>query len=251
MWKVLVTRPADDAERLGLRLEENGFLPIVAPLLTLVPHLAPRPCSGGVAAVMATSHNAIEALRDRQDAVRDILARPCFCVGQRTAEAARRFGFRDVMVSYGDGRVLADLLQKTIRPSDGVVLHPCGMDRIETGSDILRASGYDVRAWEVYRAEAATVLPDAVKALLVTQSLDAALFFSPRTAAIFGALTRLAGVDVFCRRMVAVGLSEAVAASLRLLPLDRILVADVLTEESMIQTLRSAFDDHVKKMQGA
>jgi uroporphyrinogen-III synthase len=83
---VLITRPLEDALQTAELVTSRGFLPVVAPFLTI------RKCSTtvpeGVQAILVSSGNALAALPVR--------AVPLLTVGDATAQRARDSGFVDV-----------------------------------------------------------------------------------------------------------------------------------------------------------
>lgn len=241
MPTVLLTRPRTESERLAALLSAGGIRAEIEPLLTPVPSFAPRPVAGGVRALMLTSANALKAMLERREAIADLMARPVFCVGAQTASAARAFGFKDVVSADGDGQALAARLRSALPPSSEPILHLCGLHVAGRAGTILQACGYKIVPWSVYKAVATASLSQSTRDQLRAGAFDAALFFSPRTAAVFGDLLRREKMEDVCRPMLALGLSEAVAAPLRLLPFGRVDVAAHPSEDEMVSALGRAF----------
>ncbi len=241
MPTVLLTRPKEESERLATLLSAQGIKAVIEPLLTPVPSFAPRPVAGGVRALMLTSANALKAMEARREALADLMKRPVFCVGARTAATARAFGFMDVVAADGDGQALAARLRSALPPAPEPILHLCGFHVAGKAGTILQASGYKIVPWSVYKAVAAPALSQTTRDKLKTGEIEAALFFSPRTAAVFGDLLRQEKMEDVCRPMLALGLSEAVATPLRLLPFGRVDVAAHPSEDEMVSALMRAF----------
>ena len=202
--RILVTRPVEDGEAIAAKLREMGHEPLLAPLLTFQTVDGPEPDFKGVQAILASSANGIRALVQRS-ARRDL---PVFAVGPQTTEEARKAGFSDVKNADGDARALADAAARWAAPDKGALLHVCGEEAPGTLGDDLRAAGFDVSRAVLYRMMAATHLPPDVDAALPT--LDAVLFFSPRTAKIFADLAR----GRMPRHLVALCISPATAVVL-------------------------------------
>ena len=118
----------------------------------------------------------------RATARRDL---PVFAVGPQTSAQALRAGFGDVRNADGDANALARCARQWAVPEKGVLLHVCGAQAPGTLAALLRNAGFSVRRAPLYRIEAAADLPDAVLQALRTRQLDAAMFFSPRSAAVF------------------------------------------------------------------
>lgn len=233
MAAVLLTRPRVDSEVLAAALGKLGYQTVVEPLLTVEPLPALLP-QASYDAVMITSGNALTALAGRALPA-DILGLPCFCVGPRTAERARAFGFRDVHSSASDGAGLARLI-------DGGpfarILHIAGEHAAGKARETLEGQGRRVTFWPVYRATAVDGLTDATRGLLGAGKIGAVMLYSPRTAATFRSLVEAAGLEACCAGLSAICLSEAVADVLKPLAWRHLAAAPAPTEDAMIASLQ-------------
>ncbi|HEY8255257.1 MAG TPA: uroporphyrinogen-III synthase [Rhizomicrobium sp.] len=194
--KILVTRPSEDGRHIAARLAEMGHRALLAPLLEPRFLDGPEPALDDVQAILATSANGVRALI-RRTPRRDI---PIFAVGPQTAEEATRAGFNQVRSADGDAVALAEAAARWARP-DGVLLHVCGEDAPGTLADTLAARGFAVRRAVLYGMAAAAELPSETRAALRDGRLDAAMFFSPRTAGLFLELAQglpIASLTAFC-----------------------------------------------------
>ena len=178
---VLVTRPLEDGEEIAARLAEMGHRALLAPLLTPYFPDGPEPDFQDVQAVLITSANGVRALI-RRTARRDL---PIFAVGPQTTQEAQAAGFTDIKNADGDARKLAQSTARWTTPDKGVLLHVCGEEAPGTLASALAGSGFTVRRAALYRVNAATALPPQAEQALRDGTLDAALFFSPRSARIF------------------------------------------------------------------
>jgi uroporphyrinogen-III synthase len=207
--RILVTRPLEDGAEIARLLSARGHQALLAPLLEPRfpegPLLEEGPDLQGVAAILATSANGIRAL-SRRTARRDL---PIFAVGPQTADEARKAGFREVRSADGDAKALAEATRNWAPPG-AILLHVCAEDAPGTLSGLLNASGLTVRRGALYRIEPATHLPSEAEAALQNRSLDAVMFFSPRTARIFRALAEALPTD----GLVALCISPATAEAL-------------------------------------
>ncbi len=212
MIRALVTRPREDAERTVAALAARGVAAMVEPLLVIEP-LAP---AGGVdvagaQALLFTSANGVRAFAAASDERR----LPALAVGDATAEAARAAGFSHVESAAGDAAALAELAAARSDPAAGPLLHLSGEQVAGDLAGRLAASGLRVRRMALYRARAADALSPACREALAAGRLDIALFFSPRTAAVFARLAAEAGVADACRRIRACVPSRQAAGRLR------------------------------------
>lgn len=240
--RVLILRAREDAQRTARALLARGHAPVIAPLLRIVgtDHII-----GDVAyrAVLAASAHAVEWLND--DGFRRIAALPLFVVGERTANAARQRGFRDVRVAAGDGCRLAGLVVDSHlgAPDRTPLLLLAGRDRKAEPAATLLAAGYPVDVRVTYRAEAVRALPAAGRHAIASGTLDAVLHYSRRSADLFVSRTARAGLMTEATALRQVCLSEDVAAPLRMAGWPRIAVAIQPDEASLLTRLEAVTDE--------
>lgn len=203
---VLVTRPQEDGEEIAARLAEMGHTALLAPLLSPQFEDGPEPDFTGVQAILASSANGIRALI-RRTARRDI---PIFAVGPQTTQEAAAAGFTDIKNADGDAQALAEATARWTVPQKGVLLHVCGAEAPGTLADMLSLRGFCVRRAVLYRVEAARDLPPLAREALAAGGVDAALFFSPRSARIFCELAQ--GLPT--EKLIALCISPATAKGL-------------------------------------
>ena len=226
--KILITRPLEDGKEIQARLAERGHQGLLAPLLAPSFHDGPEPDFQDVQAILATSANGIRALV-RRTARRDFSV---FAVGPQTAEEARRSGFTEVRNADGDAKALAHAATLWAAKK-GVLLHVCGEDAPGTLAENLSLRGFKVRRLPLYATVPAQRLPDAARAALENRALDAAMFFSPKSARIFGVLADglpTEHLDAFC-------ISQATAQALTPMAFARILVAERPNQAAMLALL--------------
>jgi uroporphyrinogen-III synthase len=223
--RILITRPREDGEEIAARLAEMGHQAMLAPLLTPRFTVGPEPELDDVEAILATSANGIRAL-SRRTARRDLAI---FAVGQQTAEEALRNGFSQVKNADGDARALAESAALWASRT-GVLLHVCGEDAPGTLAENLEQRGFRVRRCVLYAIEAATQLPPEVAHALKDGALDAAMFFSPRSARVFADLTE--GLPT--RTLTALCISPATAQVLDPDAFARVRVAERPNQAAML-----------------
>lgn len=225
---VLVTRPLEDGEEIAARLAELGHRALLAPLLA--PHFVegPEPDFRDVQAILITSANGIRALV-RRAARRDL---PIFAVGPQTTQEALQAGFTDVRNADGDARKLAEATARWTTPGKGVLLHVCGEEAPGTLADTLTGSGFTVRRAVLYRVDAATALPPEAQQALRDGTLDAAQFFSPRSARIFCELA----ASLPTRKLIAFCISPVTAQALTL-PFREVRVAPAPNQTALLALL--------------
>ena len=229
--RILVTRPLEDGAEIARLLADMGHEALLAPLLTVRISGGPKLTLAGVQAVLATSANGVRAVAARSD-MRDV---PLFAVGPQTAEAAARAGFIRVRNAGGDAAALADAVCGWADTAAGPLLHAAGE---ESGGELaaaLTAKGFEVLQETLYRVEAAAQLPDAAIQALKDNSIQAALFFSPRSAGIFADRVLQAGLST--ASVTAVCISAKTAAALRDLPFSDIKIATAPNQAALLACL--------------
>jgi uroporphyrinogen-III synthase len=162
--KLLIVRPEPGAGESAARARAMGMDPVVAPLFEVRPLDWSPPDPRGFDALLLTSAN---ALRLGGEGLRIYIDLPCYCVGERTASAARAAGFADVRTGASDGAALAAMAK---RDGAGSLLHLGGRDRIAIGG----ATHVDVYASEPTGA----LPPDLGEAIVLLHSARAAKRFA-------------------------------------------------------------------------
>ena len=207
VFRVLITRPAEDAAPLAGRLAALGIAALIEPMLAIRLIAGPPPDLEGVQALLITSANGVRALAARS-AQRGVVV---FAVGDASAAAARAAGFARIESAAGDVESLGRLVRARLDPSGGALLHVAGAEVAGALADDLRAAGFDYRRTVLYRAATADRLSPAAAAALAEGSIAAVLLYSPRTAAALVRLIGAAGLAAACARIDALCLSGAVA----------------------------------------
>lgn len=221
------------AERFAARLPAH-WSPVIAPLTRIEP-LPPAGDLPPAQAVMFTSQNGVESWV----AGGLPLSYPAFCVGTRTAQAARKAGFA-AHDAAGDLTALVRLIGETLDPEDGAILHARGRHVAGDPQGELAASGFDLVALPVYDA-VEQGLSDDVASGLRAERYGGIAIFSPRAATILAreALDQgwpLEKVQVF-------SISAKAAAPLSALDLRAVCVSETADEPGIIAMLRcNGFD---------
>lgn len=198
---LIVTRPERAARRFAAEVEARlpgRYRVLVAPLLDIVP-VAATPDAEADALVL-TSENAAE----RAAALLPGADLPAFCVGTRTAEAARAAGFRAESADGAAADLLA-LIRARLGPGSRV-LYLRGRHVASPLGEALRAAGYGVAEAVVYDQRARPLSAAARRALA---GPGVVALFSPRSARLLAAEAPAPGSG-----MQALCLSAAVANAL-------------------------------------
>lgn len=231
--RLLVTRPPEESRRLA---EKLLALPGVAAVDTqplFVVEYAPPAADlkpADFAALLFTSANGVKNFGRAFPAG----SQTVYAVGEATAEAARKLGFRDVHAAGGDVEKLSQIVRQSRRPDQGALLHVAGETLAGDLKASLEAEGFAVRRETFYRAAPLDRLNPTEAARFEAGEYRAALFFSPRSAAIFVGLAEKAGLARAAASCAAIALSQNVAAALAPLPWRAIRTAVHPEETAMI-----------------
>jgi uroporphyrinogen-III synthase len=235
--RILVTRPAPDAQNEIEALAARGHEGVLAPLL-VVETVKDVPLDlDGAQALIVTSRNALRAL-SRHPALNAARRLPLFAVGAATAEAARDLGFATVIEGPGTGAGLAELIGDRAEPSGGRLVHLAGETLAFDLKAALEARSFSVSAPVLYRSVPATALPEQAVRSMRNATLDGVILMSPRTAETFLALLERYGAVTQGKRLVCYCISEAVAEVLTPLGF-RVRVAANKREEDVLALLDS------------
>ena len=211
--RLLVTRPAVEAEATAEQLRALGHAPIICPLLIVRQLTGVEVDLNGVQALLFTSATGARAFA-AQRSERSI---PAIAVGDATAEVTRALRFMRVRSAQGDGSALVDYVRETLDPARGALLHISGADVTEISAG-LAAAGFEYRRSILYEAAPVTALPQQAASMVRGGAFDGVLFFSPRSANTFVRLLQSAGLTGRCRDAHAFCLSAAIAGEVAALP---------------------------------
>jgi uroporphyrinogen-III synthase len=228
--RALITRPRAEAAALAAQLGERGIEAVIEPLIEIATGAAVLPSLTGFQALLCTSANGVRALA-RSSAERGL---PLFAVGDATAARARAEGFRRVESAGGDIDDLAYLVGRRLKPQDGKLLHIAGSAVAGDLAAALAGEGFAVERVVLYDASPAAALTPATALSIAGGEFDFALFFSPRTAAIFSRLTEEAEVQAGLHPTIAVSISAAADAMLADLPFRHRIIAEKPTQAALV-----------------
>jgi uroporphyrinogen-III synthase len=214
-------------------LQARGIAALIEPLLEIRYRDMPSPDLTGIQAVLCTSANGVRALAGLTGE-RSV---PLFAVGTASAAEARAAGFFRVESADGNAGDLARLVRERLSPTGGRLLHITGEAVAGDLAGVLRAHGFAVDRATLYEACAVAALSAPAREALAAAALDFALFFSPRTAAIFARLVGGAGLAAALRAVTAVSISVAADAVLDPLPFRSRAVAERPDQTALLAAL--------------
>jgi uroporphyrinogen-III synthase len=224
---ILLTRPESRGDRFAEQVRARfgrGVTVLASPLIA--PRFLSPPLPAVVRGAIFTSETGVEGFARlwRGGPL------PAWCVGDRTAAAAREAGF-DARSARGDAEALAEMLAAENPP--GPLVHARGRDARGDLAGALSARGLTVVETVVY-AQIEQPLTDAARALLQAAAPVAVPLFSPRTARLF---VRQVSASPGRAPLWIAALSPAVAEPAAALRPARLALAPTPDAEGMIEAL--------------
>src|SRR5258708_27432249 len=181
----LVPRPQPDDETTAASLRARGFEVLKAPMLRFEPVAFQDDTDAAYGAVIVTSANALRGIEPHLENSR-LLALPLFAVGERTADAARRAGFENVISADGDAAGLRDCVLASVKTKElkkaSPLLYLAGADLARALAGELGERGFTVVTHTTYRMAAVSSLPCEICDAFAAHRIEAVLHYSPRSA---------------------------------------------------------------------
>lgn len=215
---ILITRPLKHAISTQQELEFRGSNSVVYPLLEIYPVHDALPLAGDYDAVIITSQNAAEMVRNDQL----IKTKPLFLVGDESALILKEHNIAST------SQDAAELILKVKTYPYKKILYLSG-DHVSTQIDqVLKEEGFDVERKIVYQSIAVTHLPKDI-----LEFIRHILFYSARTAETFAKLIghhNLSKCKALC-------ISQKTADQIKHLNWQEIQIAEKPNENSLLSLL--------------
>lgn len=217
---LLLTRPKAQSRALVNQIETNfpdRTRCIISPLMVIAP-TKNLPNLDGCQAMLFTSVNGVSAFADL--GINTDLQ--CYCVGVRTAQAARDVGLQAISADGAAADLIA-LINKNLTPEVGSLLHCRGEHSTGDITASLSACGFDVREAVLYSQNSCDLTGKAQLAL-ASGEVNAILIYSPRSAQQFH--TAFANKKWHANNITALCISENTAAEIRSLGFECVEIAE-------------------------
>lgn len=232
MTRVLITRAEPDASEFAAACRLRGVDPVLSPVMRIEIEKT-EPDLSDVGALAFTSANGVRAFAANSPQ----RSLPVFAVGPVTAAAATAAGFQHVSVAGGDVHALTDHIAAESALLDKAILHIAGADRAGDLVAMLGERAVAARRQTLYRAKATDMLSTKAVAALKGEPGLWVTLFSPRTATLFLALAKKAGLTAQLAQARALCLSAAVAQAASAVSWGETVVASDLTAQGMLETI--------------
>ena len=201
---VIVTRAEPGASETAARLKAAGYKPLLSPALVIEP-LSKDLDLSGVTDLVFTSANGVRHFPAVSDGVERV-----WCVGEATAEAARKAGWQGVREGNGNAVDLAEHIIAAPEARTGVFLHIANEAAAGDLMARLRSAGVNARFAALYRTLPVSAVNDAAASALTRAPRVVILVHSAKGATAFRNAAR--GLDL--RRSIVVAISEAASKPL-------------------------------------
>jgi uroporphyrinogen-III synthase len=187
--RIVVTRPLRSGEKTAEKLKAFGHEPVLLPLFHPV-HYGERATSAlsePLSAIAVTSAEALRALEALRDRLAPHLSKPLFAVGEATAEAAEKIGFRNIFTASGDAEALAGLVaeHRSFLTNEEPLLYLAGTPRGAVFEDGLAVAGIPFRTVDCYEMQPSDLSDDMLETALLETPADVVLLYSSEAARAF------------------------------------------------------------------
>jgi uroporphyrinogen-III synthase len=240
---VLVTRPHPDDEATAFALRAQGFEVMLAPMLRFEPVAFHDDEEARYGAVIVTSANALRGIEPHLKGSR-LLKLPLFAVGERTASAAHRAGFDNVIPANGDAASLRDSVLASVKAKElkkaSTLLYLAGADLARDLAGELGERGFTVVTHTTYRMIPVSSLPREACDAFAASGIEAVLHYSRRSARAFLDAARAGGVEISALAIPQCCISAAVAAVVRDAGATQVMAAASPDENALFEVLDRA-----------
>lgn len=232
--KVLITRANPAANQTAKKLEESGHQAIVLPLFEIVDTGNPVP-EAKFDGFIFTSKNSVEVLKNRnwQPASKKT---PAFCVGEKTADAAKTLGFSNTYCASGGGAALAKLIGG-MNFEGTKLLYFSTPDRSFDMASSLKSDGIIVDTVDIYQANPITPANQTLKGTIETVLNGCIFVYSALSAQHLAQTLETINQSSLLKGCTLVGISAQAVKPLEHIEWKEIFIAERPDETQMISLL--------------
>jgi len=175
---ILFTKSQNSSETLIKRFVAKGHKVSNFPILNIKPITIPDINFKDFTAVIFTSSNAVQNLKN----IRNINHLKCFCVGEETAEIAKKIGFLNIQVAGGNYIVLRDLIFKSCDKNKESFIYVRGEFVSNDLEGDFKKQGYNLKSTINYTAEPNLNIDHQLIEDLKNKLVDVIFVYSKRAA---------------------------------------------------------------------
>lgn len=210
---IFVTRPSPDNEKTAAALRAKGYDVLMSPTLRFEAQAFHRDPDVDYDALIVTSANALRTL-EGDPALAQLQKLKLFAVGDASAEAAERMGFKTVISAAGeggDGVALRKLIAKKLKKGK-TLCYLAGADLSRDLTSELRERGFHILPHTTYKMTPVPRFADDITAAFNAHGIEAVLHYSRRSARAFVEAVRASGIEITALALPHCCISAAVAA---------------------------------------
>jgi uroporphyrinogen-III synthase len=233
---ILITRPAQQAAALAGELQIRGFETFSEPMLEIRPVSHQLPKDVQADALIFTSARAAAYW---QDIPPELLQKPVYTVGEKTAAALKKKGFRNIAATAASATALEAVFKRESAQNSlpENMLHICGRDR---------AHHFDVKntkitTFTVYSAVRAENFTKNLQSLLHNEKIACVLFYSVRTAENFIRLSKNYELTEKYGQITAICISTRTAQAIKDVQWGNVLTAEKPDHAHMLHCIEQQF----------
>ena len=233
MKHILLTRPSQDAADTARILQRRGYRVTIASLSSIdYPPFTFDP-ERHYDGIIITSQNAVRGFCQHYTP----FDAPVFCVGDETADLARKHGFTNVMSAQGSA---TDVFNRVIEYFPRPPVHLLRLygdyqkDRLTTQ---LKKVGFTIDSCSCYSVTQVDAMDEETVNLIKDGKIDGVCFFSAAAAKTFYKLVKQYDLTKACRNMTAWCISETTAAAIVPLSFQKTLAAVAPNEQALLDLI--------------
>ena len=175
---ILFTKSQNSSETLIKKFIAKGHRVTNFPILNIKPIIIPDINFKNFTSVIFTSSNAIQNLKN----IKNINHLRCFCVGEETAEVAKKIGFLNIQAAGGNYKQLCDLIFKNCDNSKEKFIYVRGEFVSNDLEGDFKKQGYTLQSVINYTAEPNLNINEQLIEDLKNKFIDVIFVYSKRAA---------------------------------------------------------------------
>ena len=182
MSKILITRPIKQAKAMISEIEALGFEPLIAPVMEIEEVAFDVPDHEAYDALLLTSSNAVRIFAKALPEGSPYWNKALFCVGNKTAATAQKYGFTTIHSADGDVKNLITMIRDHNGDNQKPYLHIRGHHAARPLHVWLAQYDIAVDILPVYKTNEIANWSDDVINAYRNQDIQAVIHMSPRSA---------------------------------------------------------------------
>ena len=229
--KVLITRAKPQATQTSQNLDRSGHEAICLPLSeiidlgTAIPELQ-------YDGIIFTSKNAVDILKNRSWTPKNFNI-PTYCVGEKTQQAAKAYGFNTTHTAYGGGKALTKLINE-MNINKGRLLYPSTPEKNFDMSQALKSEDLHIDTIDIYRANPLTPPRKESQKALKKVMKDYIFVYSALSGKNLMEILNTENLTNSLQDCTLIGISKQAIQFLEHIEWKEVLIADEPNEEQMI-----------------